>query len=323
MSNVIYNRRRLAGFALANAVFGGLPRHASYVLMTVVGWVVATIFPGRVAGLRANLKHVFPEFTDAQVTDLMQRNAKNYGKFWVDLFKMPRLPLEYKLSLASIDGRDNAEKVMARGKGAVVVTIHMGGWEGAAAWWGTNSPWHTSLIAEKLEPPELWTRVLALRESSGLTIIPLSRTAPRDILRRLRNNEMVAGAIDRDLLGSGRPFKFFNSTINVPTGLFEIAHRTGAGVLPVVVYRKPDDSYVFVGMEPHWVGDEPGALDRTVEKVLGQFEECIRRFPDQWHVMVPIFKEEAVPIRASSPAAVKVFPAREQRVDDRVEERVG
>jgi phosphatidylinositol dimannoside acyltransferase len=319
----VYNRRRLAGFALANTVFGALPRHASYVLMAVVGWIVATVFPARIAGLRANLRHVFPEYSEGQITDLLQRNAKNYGKFWVDLFKMPRLPLDQKLSLASIDGRENAEKVMARGKGAVVVTIHMGGWEGAAAWWGNNSSWHTSLIAEKLEPPELWDQVLKLRESSGLTVIPLSRTAPRDILRRLANNEMVTGAIDRDLLESGRPFKFFDSTINVPTGLFEIAHRTGAGVLPVICYRKPDDRYVFVGMEPLWVGDEPGALDIAVRTVLTQFEACIRRYPDQWHVMVPIFKEEA---EIAAAPAVAVLAARDQRSATAVagmEEQVG
>lgn len=291
MSGSIHDRRRLLGFGLANFIFGNLPRQASYVLMAVVGWVVATVFPGRVAGLRRNLEHVFPEYSPGQVTDLMQRNAKNYGKFWVDLFKMPRLPLDYKLKLAGIEGRENAEKVMAAGKGAVIVTIHMGGWEGAASWWGTNSPWPTALIAEKLEPPELWQKVLALRESSGLTIIPLTRTAPREILRRLKNNEMVAGAIDRDLLASGRPFPLFGGTIQVPTGMFDIAQRTGAGVLPVVCYRTPDDRYMFVGMEPHWIGEQPGAVDAAVRAVLLQFEDCIRRFPDQWHVMVPIFQE--------------------------------
>jgi KDO2-lipid IV(A) lauroyltransferase len=305
----------MLGFSLANTVFGGLPLKVSYVLMAVVGWVVATVFPQRVAGLRTNLKHVFPAHSEAQITDLMQRNAKNYGKFWVDLFKMPRLPLEYKLTLAAIEGRENAEKVMAAGKGAVVVTIHMGGWEGAASWWGSTSPWHTGLIAERLEPPELWEKVRKLRESSGISMIPLSRTAARDIMRRLKGNEMVTGAIDRDLLGGGRPFKFFDSTINVPTGLFDIAHRTGAGVLPVICYRKPDDTYRFVGMEPLWVGDGDGAVDDAVRTVLAQFEGCIRRFPDQWHVMVPIFQEEVAPIAAAGGAAV--MPAIE------LEERVG
>ncbi|HEV1996939.1 MAG TPA: hypothetical protein VGR61_02270 [Candidatus Dormibacteraeota bacterium] len=315
MSNAIHSRRRILGLRVANAVFGGLPRQVSYILMAVVGWIVATAFPGRVAGLRANLKHVFPDYSEAQITDLMQRNAKNYGKFWVDLFKMPRLPLDYKLTLASIDGRSNLENVMARGRGAVVVTIHMGGWEGAASWWGSTSPWPTSLIAEKLEPPELWEQVLALRESSGMNVIPLTRTAARDIIRRLHKNEMVTGAIDRDLAGTGRPFRFFNSTINVPTGLFDIAQRTGAGMLPVICYRKPDDRYVFVGMEPLWVGDGPGAVDIAVNTVLAQFEACIRRFPDQWHVMVPIFKDEeaAAGSPVSSPARVAVLAARDER----------
>ncbi|MFN2464699.1 MAG: lysophospholipid acyltransferase family protein [Candidatus Dormibacteria bacterium] len=309
MTNFAYNQRRLLGLALADALFGWLPRLVSYVLMAVVGWVVATIFPSRVAGLRSNLEHVFPDYTPAQITDLMQRNAKNYGKFWVDLFKMPRVPLDEKLKLASIDGRENAERAMAGGKGAVVVTIHMGGWEGAASWWGNNSPWPTGLIAEKLEPPELWAKVLKLRESSGISVIPLNRTAPRDILRRLQRNEMVVGAIDRDLLNSGRPFAFFGQAINVPTGLFDIAQRTGAAVLPVICYRTEDDRYVFVGMEPSWIGDEPGAVDAAVRAVLLQFEALIKRFPDQWHVMVPIFQPEvrtvALPQRAPAVAELE------------------
>ena len=321
MSQAIYNARRVAAFTLANAFFGSLPRQASYALMAVVGWIVATIFPTRVAGLRRNLEHVFPDYTPAQITDLMQRNAKNYGKFWIDLFKMPRLPQAYKHGLATIDGRDNLEAVMERGLGCICVTIHMGGWEGCASLWGSTSPWRTGLITEVLEPPALWQKVLKLRESSGLSVIPLSRTAPRDILRRLKNNEMVAGAIDRDLLGSGKPYQFFGGTINVPTGLIDVAQRTGAGVLPVVCYRNPDDTYEFLGMTPHWVGSEEGAVEATTRAVLAQFEDCIRRFPDQWHVMVPIFLDAPaslpVPARPSVPARVSVSPGSD------MEENVG
>jgi lauroyl/myristoyl acyltransferase len=328
VSSASYNGRRLLGFALADLLFGRLPRRASYALMAVLGWIVATIFPSRVAGLRRNLEHVFPDYSRAQVTDLMQRNAKNYGKFWVDLFKMPRMRAEAKREIASIDGRDNLEAVMARGLGCVCVTVHMGGWEGCAWWWGSTSPWRTGLIAEVLEPPALWQKVLKLRESGGLSIIPLSRTAPREILRRLKNNEMVCGAIDRDLVGSGKPFTFFGGTISVPTGLIEIAQRTGAGVLPVICYRLPDDTYKFVGMKPHWVGPGADAVAATTRAVLTEFEACIRRFPDQWHVMVPIFEEAAQPLalpaqplalpaRAAVPARVQVSSAAD------VEERVG
>jgi phosphatidylinositol dimannoside acyltransferase len=317
MSQAFFNRRRVLCFDLANLVFGGLPRRASYTLMAVVGWIVATVLPGRVAGLRSNLEHAFPDHTPAQITDMMQRNAKNYGKFWVDLFKMPHLPREYRNSLANIEGEKNWKAAMAPGKGCIVVTIHMGGWEGCASLWGSSSPYRTGLIAEILEPPRLWQKVVALRESSGLSIIPLSRTAPRDILRRLKNNEMVAGAIDRDLLGSGRPFGFFGGTIDVPTGLIDVAQRTGAPVLPVICYRRPDDTYTFVGMEPIWLGPGEGEVDRAARELLALFEDCIRRFPDQWHVMVPIFKAQSAALARPVTARVAVMPTAD------LEERVG
>jgi lauroyl/myristoyl acyltransferase len=301
--------RRVLAFEAADLFFGLLPRKLSYFLMTVVGWVVATCFKGRVAGLVENLRRVFPEYSEDEIIDLMQRNAKNYGKFWVDLFKMPHLKLDYRRSLARIEGLENLDRVLARGKGCIVVTIHMGGWEGCAALWGSLDQYRSALIAEVLEPPALWRRLLELRQSSGVEIIPLGRTAPRTIIRRLQENWIVAGAIDRDILGSGKPYQFFGATAAIPSGLVDVAQRTGAGLLPIITLREPDDTYRFVGMEPLWVGPEAGAVDAAMEKLLRIFEECIRQHPDQWHVMEPIWTQARPGVAARTmPAAEPAFP---------------
>ena len=311
MRNRVEPLRRVLAFEAADFFFGLLPRRFSYVVMTVVGWVVATCFKGRVAGLVENLRHVFPDYSEDQLIDLMQRNAKNYGKFWVDLFKMPHLKLDHRRSLARIDGLEYLDQVLARGKGCIVVTIHMGGWEGCAALWGSLDQYRSALIAEVLEPPALWRRLLELRQSSGVEIIPLGRTAPRTILRRLQENSIVAGAIDRDILGSGKAYQFFGASASIPSGLLEVAQRTGAGVLPIITLREPDDTYRFVGMEPLWVGPESGAVDAAMEKLLRVFEECIRQHPDQWHVMEPIWKpaESTAAVSSLPPTAAPVFPA--------------
>ena len=293
--------RRVLAFELADRFFAIVPRRLAYILMTIVGWLVATCFKGRVAGLVANLRMVFPDYTETQIIDLMQRNAKNYGKFWVDLFKMPHLKLDYRRSLAVIEGLDHLDRVLARGKGCIVVTIHMGGWEGCAALWGSLEEYHSALIAEVLEPPALWRRLLDLRQSSGLEIIPLGRSTARTILRRLQENCIVAGAIDRDILGTGKPYQFFGATATIPTGLVEVAQRTGAGVLPVICLRDPDDTYRYVGMEPIWVGPEEGAVEATMDRLLRIFEDCIRRYPDQWHVMEPIWASPGLSL-APAPA---------------------
>jgi KDO2-lipid IV(A) lauroyltransferase len=298
-------------FMLADFVFGHLPRKLSYFLMTTLGWVVATCFKGRVSGLVANLRQVFPEYDETQITDLMQRNAKNYGKFWVDLFKMPHLKPARSRSLAVIDGRQYLDAVLERGKGCIVVTIHMGGWEGCTALWGSLDEYRSALVAEVLEPPALWRRLLELRQASGVEMIPLGRTAPRTILRLLKENAIVAGAIDRDILGTGKPYQFFGATASIPTGLVDVAQRTGAGVLPVICLREPDDTYRFVGFEPIWVGPEDGAVDEAMGKLLRIFEDCIRRYPDQWHVMERVWPEVGMEHLGDAPmtAAVQVFAA--------------
>ena len=295
--------RRVLAFELADFFFGILPRRFSYFLMTTVGWIVATLFKGRVAGLVDNLRTVFPDYDETQITDLMQRNAKNYGKFWVDLFKMPHLDLEYRRSLAVIDGKEYLDRVLAEGKGCLVVSIHMGGWEGCAALWGATQDYDSALIAEVLEPPALWRRVLELRQSSGVTMIPLGRAAPREMLRRLKRNGLVAGAFDRDILGTGTPYQFFGKTARIPNGMLAVAQHVGCGVIPVICLREPDDTYRLVGFEPVYVGPGEGAIEQATEHLLRVFEDCIRKYPDQWHVMEPIWTEPelatvASPVRA-------------------------
>ena len=121
-------------------------------------------------------------------------------------------------------------------------------------------------------------------------MIPLTRSAPREILRRLKQNGVVVGAMDRDILGSGRPFDFFGRPLAVPTGMVDLAQRTGAGILPVLCLRREDDDYRVVAYPPLWVGPEAGAVDATVNSLLRAFEGWIREYPEQWHVMVPLWQ---------------------------------
>ena len=258
--------------------------------MTALAWLVRTLKPGNVEGLRRNLSQVFPGKSDAEIRDIMRRNTSNYGRFWVDLFRIPKMNPAARAALVRVDGEHYLQEALDAGKGCLVVSIHMGGWEGCASYWGARrDQFHTGLITEVLEPPALWRQVLRLRQSTGLEIIPLGRTAARDIIRRLRDNGVVAGAIDRDILGTARPRRFFGAQAPIPTGMFEVAQRTGAPILPVICLRDPGDTYRVIGFEAIPVAAGAEALEGAIDQTLRLFESCIRDHPDQWHVMAPIF----------------------------------
>ena len=109
----------------------------------------------------------------------------------------------------------------------------------------------------------------------------------RRVLQALRDEEMVVTAIDRDIVGTGYPMPFFGRLAPIPLGPAAIALRTGTPILPVCVYRLPDDTYqaeaaplVFAEDTGHHRADHV----RATEQVLRQLEDFIRRHPEQWHV---------------------------------------
>ena len=67
----------------------------------------------------------------------------------------------------------------------------------------------------------------------------------------------------------------------------------GTPVLPVCVYRLPDDTFQAVGYPPI-IAEETGDRDRDVrrvtEQLVARLEEMIRAHPDQWHMPHPVWE---------------------------------
>ncbi|MHB8508169.1 MAG: lysophospholipid acyltransferase family protein [Candidatus Dormibacteria bacterium] len=286
-------------FRVADAILGHLPRPLSYALVTLVASLVLRLHPQRYAGLAANLRRVMPAASEAQFQAILRANVRNHAMAWVDFFRISRLSERRKRALLTVEGEGHMQEVLKDGKGVVIASIHLGAWEGCVGFWGGTRSYRTGLIAEVIEPPELWRRLRARREASGVEVIPLGRSAARDLLRRLKENGVVVGAMDRDLLGSGRPFPFFGAEAPIPTGLIEVAQRTGAGIIPTFCLRDRVFGYRLVGMAPIMVGAGAEGVDAAARKLIAQFENFIRRYPEQWHVLAPIWPEHPSSARAS------------------------
>src|SRR2546428_11274533 len=124
-------------------------------------------------------------------------------------------------------------------------------------------------MAEQIEPRRRFEHVSRLRSKMNIRVIPLSRTGARDIMRMLKDHRMGVLAMDRDILNTGRPFKFFGRLTSFPTGPVEIALKTGAPILPAFCFRVRNDAYVAVGEPPLFLtpsedhaGDVRGAMEQ-------------------------------------------------------------
>jgi KDO2-lipid IV(A) lauroyltransferase len=204
-------------------------------------------------------------------------------------------------------GLENLDAAMARGLGVIVVAPHMGSWELAAASWAASFG-EIGVMVEQIEPRRLFDHVSRVRSKMNLRIIPLSRTGARDIMRMLKDHRMVVLAMDRDILNTGQRFKFFGRLTSFPTGPVEIALKTGAPILPAFCIRDQNDAYIAIGDPPMFLTpseDHAADVRGAMEQILATFERYIKRYPDQWHVLEPIWPEKPVVpvVTISSPPA--------------------
>lgn len=167
-----------------------------------------------------------------------------------------------------------------------------------------------ALLAEVLRPERLFRRVIDARAGMGVKVIPidvaamrdggpetarrLGAAAIRDVYRVLRDNGMVAMAIDRDLVGDGVMLPFFGEEAPIPVGVVEVAIRTGAAIVPVLLLR--DGERARGVCHPEVTYDAAAPRDEEVRRVtmevLRVLEEEIRAHPDQWHVLDPIWPRD-------------------------------
>jgi lauroyl/myristoyl acyltransferase len=279
---------RYRAFKTVQSVVERLPRSWAYALAILAArfaWMYSPLARPR---LEFNLKVACPELAsdERELRRLSWLNFRNHAKAYADLMMLPRTSVETMRPWLKVQGMEYLEQARALGKGVLVVSCHMGSYEVVSAIWSaTLTP--VSFFAEELEPRALFEWYRGTRARLGISVLTLDTGGLRRVLQALRDEEMVVTAIDRDIVGTGHPMPFFGLPAPIPLGPAAIALRTGTPILPVCVYRLPDDTYQAEAAPLVFAqdtGDHRADQVRATEQVLRQLEHFIQRHPEQWHV---------------------------------------
>jgi KDO2-lipid IV(A) lauroyltransferase len=275
-------------FKIVQSIVEHLPRPWAYALAVLAARVAWLFSPLARPRLEFNLKVACPELESdvAALRRLSWLNFRNHAKAYADLMQLPRARVESMRSRLRVDGWEHVEAARAHGKGALVVSCHMGSYEVVAAIWSaTLAP--VSFFAEEVEPRQLFEWYRDTRARLGISVLTLDHGGIRKVLEALRDQEMVITAIDRDITGTGHVMPFFGRPAPIPLGPAAIALRLGTPLLPVCVYRLRDDTYVAEGSPLIYAtstGDARADQVRTTEQLLRRIEGFIQSHPEQWHV---------------------------------------
>ncbi|NNG08259.1 MAG: hypothetical protein HKM90_11075, partial [Desulfobacteraceae bacterium] len=154
----------------------------------------------------------------------------NYGRYMVDFFLMPQLSVrKAKMYFAHIQGEEILQSALARGRGAILLSPHLGNWEFGGVML-RHSEYPLAVVALAHNVSSTNTLVNRLRKENGIKIIEVDQSpfSGVEILRHLRNNGVVAMIGDKNFFGRGLPTTFFGKEVIFPLGPVLMAMKSGA-----------------------------------------------------------------------------------------------
>ena len=278
-----------------------VPRPVADITAKALSRAAATVSSERRMLVARHMRRARPELTGRALDRTVDAAFDNYARYWIDSFRLPHLSPEAVDAGFSVTGYHHVEESIARGRGTILALPHLGGWEWAGFWLTQIQHLRVTAVVEPVEPPSLLDFFTEMRSALGMSIVPLGPSAAGEVMRALKENQIVCLLCDRDIVGDGIEVDFFGETTTIPAGPITIALRTGATLLPVGCYFDgPHGNHGVV--EPPMVLERQGRLRADVTRLTGELavilERLIRAAPEQWHLQQPNWPSDYLALEA-------------------------
>ncbi len=270
---------------------GKVPRR---VRLSVAGFVSELIYLGWVRKRRvtiANMAQILGTSPrDPRARRLARHSWRNFGRYVSDFIYMPNTTRDAIIArLRDTTPPPGAfgliDEARAGGRGVILVSTHFGAYDVAGIAVASRFPLY--LIVETIADQRMDRMWQEQRRELGMEVIRIEQS-PRQMLRVLQDNGIIAVAVDRPLPpGQGVPITFFGKTCWVPGGMAQLAVRTGAAIVPGFCMYDEDYSstyYLAAGpiLYPETTGDRKADAARLMQRMFDVLEDHIRQRPDQW-----------------------------------------
>lgn len=232
-----------------------------------------------------NLAIALPERSPAEHTAIGRTSFQNFAQSLVDLTRSEHWSLADLLAMHEFTGQEHLERALARGRGAIVLTPHMGNFEfGIRAL--SASGFKVTAVARKARNPLVDQWLSRRRQEGGAEVID-HRGAARQILRALRGGRIVPLLNDqyvRRHQGVWAPFFGLRASTSPSAAI--LSQRSGCPVVPMYTIRVGSDRHRIVISEPidppARATDRAAAILDATTRYNARLEAMIRESPTQW-----------------------------------------
>lgn len=188
-------------------------------------------------------------------------------------------------SFARLEGIENARPFFG-GRPALMVTGHLGNWEGMAALLERHDVRMVAL-AKPLHNPLVQRRVLAGRSRYPRLEILLTHASMKAVVDAVRAGKWVTFLADQDARRTGIFVDFFGRPASTAQGPALFAWKLGLPLLPIFCVREQAGSRpLSVIFCPPIIPDPEAPRDEEIRRLTGAhvraLEEVVRRHPEDY-----------------------------------------
>lgn len=276
------------GYRSVSTLARFLPSSLSYLIGETLAATFYLLSPGRRNAIAGNLEVILGG-KQTGFSRIGFRVMLNFGRNVVDTLMLPHLDPSDLRDMVDIEGKERIDRVLASGRGLVLVTAHLGSWElGGAALAAMG--YSITTVAGVQFSPALSPYIRRIKQNLGVNVVS-SGTGLRRIMKALEEHGVVALHMDGDQFVGGIETSLFGRRVRLPAGPAALAVRTASPVLPAFSIRTGRRRINVVIGEEIDTGDRDEAA--ITRRITGVVEEYIRRYPDQWCIFRSLWEKEA------------------------------
>jgi len=220
---------------------------------------------------------------------IVRSSYVNMGMSVMEFVRLERLRPCLR-SLVTIEGKKRLDEAIARGKGVLIMTAHMGNWELGVAYMVAEGYAIAPIYTPQRNVGGVNDIISSLRSSAaGMEMIPSEGSGMREILRALQKGKLLVFLQDLDARKEGVVVPFLGLPSSTATGIVKIHRRFGAPVIPMLILRNPDGVthtirvHEILSDQPDEDGNLFGVnMEKSLKMCNNIMTDWVTVHPEQW-----------------------------------------
>ncbi|MCG6553579.1 MAG: lysophospholipid acyltransferase family protein [Candidatus Magnetominusculus sp. LBB02] len=276
-----------------------LPLWMTYAITTFLARLISIFYRELQDNIKEQLLYIFPDKNNTQELDRLSKETIVHDlKRRAEELLLGTLSKETISRIISFEGMENLNACIEYGKGTIILLSHFGSFFMILPALARRDYKVNQMVGPSPYNKGVQKMILRARQKENAKLpvnFILVEKGIRPVFQALKNNELVAIALDGRAGDIWVECSFFGRAAYFSQGIMKLAVKTGAAVLPTFIIRQKDNTHRLVFEKPIFtdgLSQEAAALNEHTQTLVSILEGYVAKHPEHFAMNMAIYAEQ-------------------------------